>query len=410
VASRYAADVRTAYVDEVHSLYGDGVLTIVEEALNPFVFETPLERVEQLVGRDAELTELDGLARAGTYTLIEAPRRYGKTSLLKAYVRRWQEDEKALGIVVDFSRVLTIEEAARRIRVAYEAETRGGVGQVVRELLSSIRVHFGPVELGPVAPAALDQAAGLHELLELPVKIAERTGRRSFVAFDEFHDVLAVPDLDGLLRSHIQHHRERVTYVFAGSEPSLLRELFGDRARPLYGQAHPLTLGRIDLRLLIEDVAAKFQATGKTAGEGGIDVVQLGQGHPQRTMLLAWNLWEQTAPGANARREDALGAQAAALRTRRAELDALWRALNQSERRVTLAIAHSLPPTGSRAARATGLKSRSAAQTALRTLLEHGEVERRPEGMLLADPLLAAYLRHEHPLPSAEGGRDARRH
>ena len=47
---------------------------------NPFKFATPLEPPEYLVGRDQDLRALERLARAGTYTLLEAPRRYGKTS------------------------------------------------------------------------------------------------------------------------------------------------------------------------------------------------------------------------------------------------------------------------------------------------------------------------------------------
>jgi hypothetical protein len=125
--------------------------------------------------------------------------------------------------------------------------------------------------------------AGAVGLLEVPVEVAHRTGQRALVAFDEFQDVLSVPGLDGLLRSHIQHHADRVTYVFSGSEPSLLSSLFADRARPLYGQAKPMRLGPIAPELLAGSIAEKFEATGRTAGEGGQAVAQFAAGHPQRT-------------------------------------------------------------------------------------------------------------------------------
>jgi len=221
---------------------------------NPFDFETPLEHASEMVGRERELAELAQLSRSGTYTLVQAPRRYGKTSLLKAAAEVWRENEQGLAVHVDFSEILTIEEAARRVRVAYEQQgDRGHARRMLSEALRSVRVRLGPVEIGPLtsASAVLDHAAGLHELLELPVEVAKRSERRAVVYFDEFQDVLAVPGLDGLLRSHIQHHRENVTYVFAGSEPSMLRELFSDRSRPLYGQAHPFRLGRISRPIVI---------------------------------------------------------------------------------------------------------------------------------------------------------------
>ena len=39
------------------------------------------------------------------------------------------------------------------------------------------------------------------------------------------------------LRSHIQHQGEVASYVFAGSEPGLMRLLFETKDRPLYGSA-----------------------------------------------------------------------------------------------------------------------------------------------------------------------------
>lgn len=366
---------------------------------NPFLFDRPLDRVEDLVGRDDDLDELEHLARQGTYTLIEAPRRYGKTSVLKVLAERWRLDG-ALAVRVDFSGVLTVDEAARRVHDAYDqAGTHGRLTELVRELLRNVRLRLGPIEVGPLGSAQVDLAAELHGLLEMPVAVASRTGKRSLVAFDEFQDVLTVPGLDGLLRSHVQHHGEQVSYAFAGSEPSLLRELFAERSRPFYGQAHPLPLGRISPALLADAIAERFDATGRRAGEAGQIVAELGAGHPQRTMLLAWQLWERTASGATATPEDAQTALDRALVARRHELEAAQRGLTGNERRVMVAAAHGLAPTGTRAQRATGLATGSAGQKAVRSLLERGELEALDDGRLIVvDPLSAIYLRANHPV------------
>ena len=245
-----------------------------------------------------------------------------------------------------------------------------------------------------------DQSAALHRLLEVPIEVAHRTGRRALVAFDEFQDVLSVPGLDGLLRSHIQHHAELVTYVFSGSEPSLLSSLFADRARPLYAQAKPMRLGPIAPELLADAIAEKFNATGRSAGEGGQAVAQFGAGHPpQRTMLLVWHLWELTARDASASLELAQRALTDAVTDRRAELDAIWQTLTTVEQRVAVAVAHGLAPSGSRAQRATGIRNRSAARQAANTLIERGQLVREDEHQVrLVDPLLATYLRARHPI------------
>lgn len=367
--------------------------------VNPFLFDRPLERVEDLVGRDGDLGELMRLSRQRTYTLIEAPRRYGKTSVLKVLADQWREDG-ALAVRVDFSGLLTVEEAARRVHDAYDhADAHGRLTELLRELLRNVRPRVGPVEVGGLGSSQVDLAAQLHGLLEMPVSVAARTGKRSLVAFDEFQDVLAVPGLDGLLRSHVQHHGEQATYLFAGSEPSLLRELFGERSRPFYGQAHSVRLGRIAPTLLADAIADRFRATERNAGEGGQIVAEVGAGHPQRTMLLAWQLWEETAPSQTASASTAQLAIERVLSARRHELEGAERAMTNNERRVTVAVAHGLAPTGTRSQRATGLATGSAAQTAVRGLLERGELEERPGGgVTLVDPLLGLHLREHHPV------------
>ncbi len=367
---------------------------------NPFRFATPLERAEDLVGRDEELATLERLGQSGTYTLLEAPRRYGKTSLLKAASHRWRASDGALAVWVDFSAVLTIDEAARRIQDAYDdARTHGRLIELLRELVASIRLRLGPVEVAQRSHGESDQTAVLHRLLEVPQEVARRTGQRALVSFDEFQDVLAVPGLDGLLRSHIQHHAEHVTYVFAGSEPSLLSALFADRARPLYGQAKPLVLPPIAPELLAGAIAAKFAQTGRQAGEGGQAIAALGAGHPQRTMLLAWQLWDLTSRGETPGLDEAERAVQDVLADRQPELDATWRSLSGVEQRVAVAVAHGLAPSGSRAQRATGIHNRSAAREAARALTDRGHLRRSADGQAqLIDPLFARWLRDRHPL------------
>lgn len=96
-----------------------------------------------------------------------------------------------------------------------------------------------------IGPGGGDELlARLHHLLEVPRAVHERTGRRCLVIFDELQDLLRVVEgVDGILRSHIQHHYEVASYVFAGSEPSLPAELFSDRRRPLFEQARSIPLG-----------------------------------------------------------------------------------------------------------------------------------------------------------------------
>jgi hypothetical protein len=61
---------------------------------DPFRFRAPIEPSE-LVGRDEELDRLVHLASSGTYALLDAPRRFGKASLLNALIEQWSRPAAA---------------------------------------------------------------------------------------------------------------------------------------------------------------------------------------------------------------------------------------------------------------------------------------------------------------------------
>lgn len=109
--------------------------------------------------------------------------------------------------------------------------------------------------------------------------------------------MLRIHGLDGVVRSHIQHHGVAAAYVFAGSEPGMMEVLFGARERPLFGQAHPIQLGPLPNRDLAEYIDARFARTGRDPGEALDALLALAEGHPQRAMLLAHYLWRRTEPG-----------------------------------------------------------------------------------------------------------------
>src|SRR4051795_793236 len=122
----------------------------------------------------------------------------------------------------------------------------------------------------------------LPRLLDLPRLLWDADRVPTLVVFDEFQDLLvARRDLDGLLRSHIQYHGDAAAYVYAGSEPSMMRELFDRQERPLFGQADPLSLGPLPIDDAIRDLAARFAAEGLDPREALGELAVFGAGHPQ---------------------------------------------------------------------------------------------------------------------------------
>jgi hypothetical protein len=104
-----------------------------------------------------------------------------------------------------------------------------------------------------------------------------------------------VPDLDGLIRSHIQYQGDVASYVFAGSEPGLMKQLFENKDRPLYGSAVPMRLTRLANRDIAAYVAERFVQTDRRVGDALNPLLDSAKGHPQRAMLLAHRLWARSS-------------------------------------------------------------------------------------------------------------------
>lgn len=187
---------------------------------------------------------------------------------------------------------------------AYRTALTGRLRRALDAILTTLRptARLAPlpgvgIEIAPI-PAVRAAQQRLLELLDLPAKLHERSELRTLVVFDEFQEVLtAGTTIDRLIRSRIQHHGPAAAYIFAGSHPGLMAELFHNRERALFGQARPVELAPLPEAELIAYVGSRFEATGRDPGPTLPPLANLAQGHPQRAMLLAHHLWEATPVG-----------------------------------------------------------------------------------------------------------------
>ena len=340
---------------------------------------------------------------------VDGPRRFGKTSLLLAHAANlrgtgWRT------VHVDLYGVTTLAEVCSRVAAAYsrsgDARLRSHVSALSSRLGVSLTVGGLGVTLSPrqpvPTPELVQTVAG--ELLDLPRAAFERDRRPTLVVFDEFQDLLSAgPGLDGLVRSHVQYHGEAAVYVYAGSHPSLMRRLFADRERPLYGQAEPLELGPLPVDEALLELAERFQQLGQSPAGALEPLVEVAAGHPQRTMLLAHLLhreltareagWSTLTAGGDV---DGLALADAVVSAALAQTNeahqAVWDALSSGKKAVLAALASGGSPTGSRTAAASGL-SRATLQSALRELSRAGQhVTRDGARWRFIDPLLQLWV------------------
>jgi hypothetical protein len=368
---------------------------------NPFRYSDPVP-IEELMDREAEAAELLRRAEEGNNSRLVAPRRYGKTSLLRRVIHDADHEGWAT-VYVDFFGVLTLADIAQRIERAYAEQLQGRLASwfvgARRMLRPTFRAGGGPLPAGVEVAVDAQAEPPLVDRLALPRRLHERHGRRALVVFDEFQDVLAATDrVDAVIRSEIQHHGDAASYIFAGSHVGMMRELFADRRRAFYGQAAPVELPPLPPEEVIAYITVRFERTGRSIGPSALEpLLAFGQGHPQRTMLLAHSIWELTPGGETASEETWHAAYERAIQQVRDELRAIWVTLPTSHRRVLTAIAENAAPLYASGRNYGGSRGGSV-RNATRMLEDRGEIigdSTTRTGYRLIDPLLAAWIAHE---------------
>jgi hypothetical protein len=363
--------------------------------VNPFIYSHPLAP-DDIVDRDDETDRLLKSAVGGHYVRLYAPRKYGKTSLLRRVLRDGEREEGLIPILVDLYGVLSIADVAIRFERAYARQLKGKLRARVEEFLQSTGLGLSLGALGISARLQIDPRTdplpALHALLDLPLRLEEGGGFRALIVLDEFQDITKVKDMDALLRSHIQFQGEVASFIFAGSEPGLMRELFENKERPLYGQAVPMRLERLADADLAGYIIDRFRETGRSVGDALNPLIAAVQGHPQRAMLLAHRLWEETDADGTATLADWTKTRAAALTELQPEFDANWRRLSTNEQKALRAVvAGQGSPFQRRVLEQLDLP-KSTARAALTSLRANATVEQRGEDYVLVDPLFAEWI------------------
>jgi hypothetical protein len=365
--------------------------------LSPFIYEEPVDPGD-LVDREAEVETLVERALDARNSRLEGPRRYGKTSLLRAVLARCDLQGR-IPISVNFLGVLTIDDVAERIERAYGRQLDGPLKRwytgVIRTLAPTFNAAPGGVGVS-VAPQA--RTTALLERLALPLRLHERHGGQCVIAFDEFQDVVNIPGVAATFRSELEQHGTAAAYVFSGSHPGLMRDTFADRRHSFFAQAAAVPLRELPADALEQFISARFAEGRRAPGDGLGPLLDLAAGHPQRSMQLAHHLYVHTPRDGHASTDSWQDALADVFTETGEEVQTAWHSFSVTQQRVVCVIsAHTVKLNSAEATRRFGLvKSGSNTSKAIDQLERDGHIlpaDGAATGWRLVDPLLDLWVR-----------------
>lgn len=294
---------------------------------NPFEFGRELG-ADELVDRQEEVAEVIRVIKSGEKLFVIGPRRYGKTSILKAADDRAAR-EGAVVLRYNAESYPTLDQLVAVIVADAARAMRGGVeraGEQIRKFFSKLRpeLNFNVTEsswtatLGVSGNAAQGEGtAGVRLLIDAldgleKLAAAQPANRPVGLVIDEFQRIIEIggQDAERQIRSAIQRHK-RTGYVFAGSKTRMLTDMTTDAARPFYRLGSLRFIGPVPREEFIQFLLDKFSsggfkvegATGKGSAGGAVTfILDLAEEVPYNVQLLAHTCWEQLSGAARGER------------------------------------------------------------------------------------------------------------
>lgn len=376
---------------------------------NPFTLGG-VARGKQFAGRRDEIARLRALARDGQRTFLFAPRRYGKTSLLREAFEPEVHADRLLLLWCDCLVTGDADSLARRIaEPVVRATACKGLTQWARAAGALFKRLRPTLSVGPdgdvrvsIDLAESGGAFGVEDALGAAGHLADARGRPAVFVFDEFQEIGAWDAnhrTEAAIRTVIQN-QAGVAYVFAGSEQHLLEAMFGTRERPLFKLAVPFPLDRLSDDELRPWLEARFGETGVECEPAALDaLIELGAGHPWASQYLAHFVWNEAFTRGHSRvtRGIVYDGLAVALQVADTVYDRDFATLTHPQRRVLMAIATetTCSPTAVSYLRGHRLPAKSTVSQALRSLVRLGFVERKRDRYRVGDPLFGTWVRRQ---------------
>ena len=199
-----------------------------------FKYDVLIE-TDDLCDRKLEQTDLLKRAKAKKRTIVFAPRRYGKTSLVKNVIGTafFSLSRRHLVLFFDLMGVQSLESIAKRFHhgVSFALSQRFPVKTLLRDVGDylrglSLQVEMDSVTGQPSLSLISKTKEAKGEMLHFMETVKELSRKYpTMIILDEFPDITFVPEAEALFRSLLQELGDTAVFIL-GSKRHLLTLMF----------------------------------------------------------------------------------------------------------------------------------------------------------------------------------------
>lgn len=263
------------------------------------LFPRGIAQGEAFYDRFNEREKLKRNIKHTVHTVLIAPRRYGKTSLMTQVLF----ENNIPHAWIDFMTITNMSDVQEKLLhkiselIVKIAPTTKKLNLLLTKYFSALKPEIIlklPGVVVKLTPSKSFKTGIIESLINLD-KLAQEVKVRLVIVFDEFQEVLRI-DGDSTLQGSIRHAVERskmITYLFSGSKHASLLRMFNGKEAPLYALCETMDLNKIpdgDYILYVNNAAKK--KWGKPLAEEVINqILSYSDRYPKYINALCGAIW-----------------------------------------------------------------------------------------------------------------------
>ncbi len=367
--------------------------------MNPFQFGGLVDD-PYFINRTKELSDIQDSLSQGQNLMIYAPRRYGKTSLIRKVAREMESNGHPV-IYLDFFKIFSKARFVELYAQAILSRQTGGFEKALKWFRKQVKGLVPTVSLNQEGEPvfSIGYLAGkpgsndILDILALPVGLFK--DKQVIVIFDEFQEIARLngESFEKEIRSVIQE-QSMVSYVFMGSKSHIMLDLFNQRDRAFYQSAKLYPIGKIPVAEMRNFIRQRFALSGINLDETIIDlIVTWSDNIPYYVQFLSAELYSFCARSGTVAMKDPALVMELILDRQTDFYTGLLEQTSSYQKSVLRAISSDVPEIFSMSASDLfELSSPSSTQAAIQTLMRLGIIEKQGGSVEFSDPFFKKYL------------------
>jgi AAA+ ATPase superfamily predicted ATPase len=252
-------------------------MSVVKKIENPFLLKDYVSP-EYFCNREIETENIIKYAQNGLNTSLISIRRMGKTGLLHHVLHQFKVNKMGIGIYVDMYDTTNLRDFTNQIAtgILNAFPEKDPFWKKAFQVIKKLRPIMSIDELSGLPELSLDYSRDKqfeNTLMDL-FHFLEQQDQPVLLLIDEFQQIASYPEknMEAILRTKIQTLKN-VHFVFSGSSPHILTEMFYSYKRPFYQSTQALFLKKIEREDYQKFITYHFEKNKRTITEEALDFI-----------------------------------------------------------------------------------------------------------------------------------------